>query len=210
MSIFTKKELIKTAKQKFIIDILNDLIIKKGIDNIVMEDIAKAANYTKKSLYSFFKSKDEMLLEVYTKDLHVRWDYQKNQISKTDTGLAKLKIWAESLYEYCKENPQSLQIQNYMDYKFIDLNSVNQEVFKRFESINNELADGLREIFNMGINDGTFRQEIESDITISQFLYSYRAILKSAFSDTYSFQKSDQLYYVNHFIQLFTLSIIKQ
>ena len=73
--------------------------------------------------------------------------------------------------------------------------------------VNDELAEGLRSIFNLGIEDGSLRKDIEIDITISQFLYSFRAILSRAFSDSYSFAKFDKSKYTNHFLNQFTLSV---
>jgi AcrR family transcriptional regulator len=202
-----KKTLIKSTKQQFIVDAAITLIEKIGIENIRMEDIASASDYTKRTLYVYFTSKDEILLWALTDDLINRWNYQKEQIIAGKNGLDKLNIWAFSLYDYCKKNPHSLQIQNYISYHFVRADKVNESIFERFKSINDELAQGLRNIFKLGTEDGSFRKEIEIDITISQFLYSYRAILSRAFSDSYSFQDFDKSTYTNHFINLFTLSL---
>jgi AcrR family transcriptional regulator len=203
-----RSKLVRITKQQFIVDAAKDLIAKIGIDKINMDEIASEANYTKRTLYSYFQGKDEILLWVYTDDLKRRWEYQKSQIHSADNGIDNLKIWCHSLFKYCDINPQSLWIQNYMDYRFVQIDNVDAVVFEKFESINNELAEGLREIFTKGINDGSFNKEIEIDLVISQFLYSFRAILNRAFSKTYSFANFDKLVYVDHYITLFLKSIV--
>ena len=95
-----------------------------------------------------------------------------------------------------------------MDYKFIQIDKIGKTIMIRFKLINGELADVLKEIFNTGIEDGSMRKEIEIDITINQFLYSYRAILSRAFSDNYPFVKLKKTTYINHFLILFTQSLI--
>lgn len=202
-----RKDVIISTKQQFIVDSTISLIGKIGIDNIRMEDIATASNYTKRTLYVYFKSKDEIFLWVYTDDLIKRWNYQVVELEPAKTGIDKLNRWGRSLFEYCDINSHSLQIQQYMDYHFISIEKVSETIFGRFEVINNELAEGLRNIFKLGIEDGSFRKDIEIDITISQFLYSYRAILSRAFSDNYSFSKFDKSAYVEHYQHLFTLSL---
>ena len=52
-----KNNLIKLAKQQYIIDVTIELIEKIGIDNITMENIASAADYTKRTLYAYLKVK---------------------------------------------------------------------------------------------------------------------------------------------------------
>lgn len=204
-----KKNLIKSAKQSFIVDATIELIIEHGINNISMDDIAKAANYTKKTLYAYFKSKDAIFLSAYTKDLTERWNYQKEQIQSAKNGLEKLKDWALSLYKFCEMNPQSLQIHNYMDYHFIKRDKVSHAIFEKFESINNDLADGIRDILNQGLVDGSIRENLEIDLTINQFLYTYRSILNRAFSTKYSFSIFDKSTYVDHYLDLFIRGIEK-
>ena len=75
-----KKFKIKQVKQQLIVDATVHLIINMGINNITMEDIASASDYSKKTLYSYFKSKDEILLWSYSDDLNQRWAYQKKQL----------------------------------------------------------------------------------------------------------------------------------
>lgn len=203
----SKTHKLRHAKQQYIVDVTLDLIEKTGIDNITMERIAFAADYTKRTLYAYFKSKAEILLWLYTDDLTRRWNYQKQQLSNAKTGIGKLNIWAISLFEFCENNNHTLQIQKYMDYQFVNVDKISKPVFNRFEKINDELKEGLREILKLGIDDGSFREGIDIDIIISQFLFSYRAILNRAFSERYSFAEFDKSDYIYHYLNLFIKSL---
>lgn len=202
-----KTHKIKFAKQQYIVDVTMDLIEKTGINNITMDRIAFAADYTKRTLYAYFRSKDEILLWLYTDDLNNRWAYQKQQLSNAKTGIGKLNLWAISLFEFCESNKHTLQIQKYMDYQFVDVDKISKPVLERFEIINSEMKEELREILKKGINDGSFRQGIDIDITISQFLYSYAAILNRAFSESYTFADVDKSDYIYHYLNLFIKSL---
>ena len=147
--IFDRKEIIKATKRQFIVDAANELFRDTGIDSTSMVDIASKANYTKRTLYSYFQSKDEIILWAFTDDLINRWNYQKQELGHANTGLEKFETWSLSLYDFYEKNPHSLQIQRYIDYKFVQKDKVNELIFERFETINNDLADGLRNIFKL-------------------------------------------------------------
>jgi len=205
-----RKMYIIIVKQQFIVDTTLELIAEIGIHNINMDSIAKAANYTKRTLYTYFKSKDEILLRVFTQDLKLRWNLQKNEIKNEISGIDKLNKWAYSLYNYCEENRQCIQIQSFMDYNFVQIQNIRNSVLSDFESINNELFEGLRAIFKLGITDGSIRKDLDIDLTINQFLYSFRAILNRAFKESSLLTPIEKSKYIDHYLKLFTRSIKKQ
>ena len=75
-----------------------------------------------------------------------RWRLQKEAIESVDTGLGKILKWAEVLYEYAQNNPQSMRLQRYWDHRGVKRDRVSTEAFARFKAINDELAEGLRRI----------------------------------------------------------------
>lgn len=202
-----KTNKIKHAKQQIIVDVALELMENIGINSITMERIALAADYTKRTLYTYFKSKDEILLWLYIDDLNRRWNYQMQQLSNAKTGIEKLNIWAITLFEFCESNNHTLQIQKYMDYQFVNIDRISEPVFERYKKINNELAEGLQKIVKTGIKDGSFREDIDIGITINQFLNSYLAILNKAFSESYSFADFDKYDYIYHYLNLFIKSL---
>ncbi len=207
--IYDRKEVIKTMKQQFIVDVTTDLFREIGIEETSMDDIALKANYTKRTLYAYFQSKDEIFLWAFNDEQVKRWKYQKEQIDLASTGLEKLKMWALSLYEYCNKNPASMQLQNYMDYHLVKMDKVDQAIFQRFEDFNNEMADVLRAAFKLGQEDGSIREGIQADLTISHFAYAFRAILTRAFSSAYSFTEIDKSEYINQYLDLSMRSLQK-
>lgn len=195
------------ARQQFILDAARRLYTEKGVENSNMDVIASAADYTRRTLYSYFKSKDEICLLVLIEDSNLRWGEQKNAIAQVNTGLEKIIVWGESLYDFTLRFPHSIRLQLYWDLKGIDKNRIGKSTFDSFEKINNELADGLREIFKLGIEDGSIRADLQIDICISQFLYSIRAVINRAISQTYSFASFDADKYFKHYLDLFARGI---
>ncbi len=203
-----RKADLRATKQQSIIDTTAKLIVERGIANLSMEDIAEAASYTKRTLYVYFQSKDEILLSIYIDDLKKRRTFLAEKISKAETGIDKLTEWAYGLFQYCEKNKHSLQVQNYIETQFVDLDRVDEAVFAEFQAVNKQLIISVRAIFDLGIFDQSFRTGIQADMTASQFIHSYQAILSRAFSDTYSYVKFMKTGYIHHYVTMFTQSII--
>jgi AcrR family transcriptional regulator len=197
----------REARQRFVLEAARRLFAAKGVENTSMEDIAAAVDYTRRTLYAYFKSRDEICLLVLLKDLKQRWAAQQKAIAPVDSGLAKILVWARVLYAYSRDNPQTLRLQLYWDFTGLDRSRISEDIFTAFERLNNELADGLRDIFQLGVEDGSLRPDLQVDMCISQFLYSLRSILNRALSPTYSFAKFGPDEYVQHFLDFLSRGI---
>ena len=202
-----RRETERTVRQRLVLDAARRLYASKGIENTRMEDIAEAAEYTRRTLYSYFKGRDEICLLVMCEDLRRRWAIQKEAIARADNGLAKILAWAETFYAISREDPHSLHLQLYWDIRGLDRDRISTEVFNEFESVNGQLAEGLREIFRLGIDDGTLRPDLSVDAAISQYLYTLRTVLHRALSPAYSFASFDPDEYVRHYLDLFSRGI---
>jgi AcrR family transcriptional regulator len=203
----SRKTMEREARQQFVVQAARGLFSSKGVENTSMEDIAAAVDYTRRTLYSYFKSRDEICLMVFCEDLAKRWAEQNKAIAKVDTGLRKIMAWGKSFYVFARENPHSMRLQFYWDFKGIERKRISPGVFSEFESLNYELAEGLREIFKLGIRDRSLRPNLHVDLSISQFLYTLRSIINRAISPAYSFAKFEPDEYVRHYLDLFSRGI---
>ena len=205
-----RKVIERETRKNLILKAARQLFDKKGIENTSMEDIASAAEYTRRTLYAYFKSRDEVSLSILIEDLLTRWDEQKKALTGANTGLEKIIKWAESLYSFTLRSPHSIRLQLYWDFRGIDREQISDETFAAFKTINKELAEGLREIFHLGVRDGSLRSDLPVDLAISQFLYSYRSILNRALSSSYSFAFFDPDEYVKYYLETFVRNIKNQ
>lgn len=202
-----RKEAEVDSRKSFIIKAARSKFAQKGIENTTMEDIAVLSGYTRRTLYTYFKSFDEICLLVLLEDQGVRWELQKAAVATASTGLGKLRAWAETLYRFVQENPHYARLEAYWDYRGLHPGQIGRAFFNRFVKRNNELADGLRTIMRLGIADGSMHADLDIDMTVSHFLYSLRGIINRAVSPGYSFAifKPDE--YVGNFIDLFCRGI---
>ncbi len=195
------------TRRRFILDAARRLIASGDVEEITMDAIAAAAGYTRRTMYAYFTSRDEILMRIFTEDLEARWNAQRTAIERGGTGLDKVAAWGRSFYAHAKENPHSLRLQLYWDFRGVDRKRVGKETFASFEAVNEALADGLRAVFELGIADGSLRPNLRTDLCISQYIYSLRAILNRAVSKSYSFASFEPDDYVEHFLDLFIRGI---
>jgi AcrR family transcriptional regulator len=203
----SRRDIERDARRHFVINAARRLLARQGVENTTMDDIAAEAGYTRRTLYSYFRSRDEILLIILGEDLAQRWVDQQRVVSLARTGLEKLIVWGESLYAYASANQAAMSLQLYWDFKGIDQSRVGPRAFSEFEAINEELARGLREIFRLGISDHSLRPDLKVDVCISQYLQTLRAVLHRALSPTYSFAQFEPDDYVRHYLQLFSIAI---
>ncbi|MCP3919134.1 MAG: helix-turn-helix transcriptional regulator [bacterium] len=199
----------RETRRKFILDAARALHDGKGVTNTSMDDLAAAAGYTRRTLYAYFTSRDDLLLHLHEEDLAQRWESQQEALMGVEGGLARIRVWAQALHAFWKGNSRAMELERYWDFHTLDRDRFSAEVFESFEALNRELADGLRLIFAGGIEDGSLRPDLKVDVCISQFLYSLRAILGRALSSaySYSFTDIDPDAYVAHFLDLYLRSV---
>jgi len=197
----------RELRQQLVLGAARGIFAEKGIENTTMEDIAERAGYTRRTLYAYFRNRDEISLLILLEDLRARWAYQQEAMAQVAGGLGKILAWAAAFYAYARENPHALRLQAYWDFKGVDPDRIDPKIFSAFETLNNELADGLREVFRMGIEDESLRPGLDVDLCISQYLYTLRSVLNRALSSTYSFARFDPDDYVEAYLDLVSRGI---
>lgn len=203
----TRKTMERDARKHFVLQAARRIMTRKGIEDASMEDIAAAADYTRRTLYVYFQSRDEIYLMVLVDDMRRRWTEQQQALAAAGSGLEKIMAWGRSFFDFARANPHSMRLHVYWDYRGIDQKKIGDAVFRDFEDINTEMAEGLRKLFRLGMEDGSLRPDLKVDLCISQYLYTLRSAVSRALSPGYSFTCFEPEEYVDHFLDMFSRSI---
>lgn len=202
-----RKRIEHESRRRFILNAARRILAIKGIDNTNMDDIAAAADYTRRTLYTYFDSRDEILLAIFIEDLTIRWTVQKEAITRVSTGLERIIAWGESFYSYACRNPHAMRLHMYWDFRGIERKRISSRAFKDFETINNELTEGLRDIFRRGVKDGSMRSDLKIDLCIGQYIDTLRCVINRAISPIYTSASFEPDEYVKHYLDLFSRAI---
>ena len=205
----SRKDVERETRRRFILNAARRVFAEKGVEETSMDDIAREAEYTRRTLYAYFKSRDDIYLMIFLEDMEARRQMQQHAIAGKSTGLEMILAWGRAFYQYACRNPHAMRLQLYWDFRGIDQSAVSETVFSRFQTINDKLAEDLRAMFHEGVADGSLRSDIDVDMCISQYLYTLRAVINRAVSPSYSFAGFDPEPYVEHYLDLLTKAISK-
>jgi AcrR family transcriptional regulator len=205
----SRKDVEREARRRFILGAARRMFANKGVEEASMDDIAAEAEYTRRTLYAYFRSRDEIYLSIFIEDMEARRQMQLDAVAKAGNGVEKIRAWGQMFYEYARHNPHAMRLQLFWDFRGIDESAVSPGIFSRFEEINHRLAEDLRDMFQQGAADKSLRHDIDVDMCISQYLYTLRAVINRAVSPGYSFANFDADSYVQHYLDLFCRAIRK-
>ncbi len=197
----------RQARLDFLIESASKTFAVHGVEASSLDLIAREAEYTRRTLYSYFKGRDEIILSVFLRDLKLRLAFQENAIHTLRGGLNKLIRWADSFLSYSLQNPDSLRLQAYVDYKSFNRERIDDGLIKEYDAVNERLADQLRSVFMEGVRDGCFIPGLDLDLCVSLFDSSIRAILNRTLSEDNPIASVDPEYYFFSFLGLFIRGI---
>lgn len=96
----------RNQKESKIIDAAERIFASVGFKNAKMEDIARTARITKVTLYSYFKSKENLYMAITYRAFELLEDTYQNKISelKNENGLELALGLMEAFMTFCETN----------------------------------------------------------------------------------------------------------
>ena len=139
-----------------IIQASHDLFMRFGIKSVTMDDIAKHISISKKTIYQYFRDKDDLVLQITRS--HLEREKKEIEIIKEQTSNAVETLIEESLClrkNITDMNPTVL----------FDLRKYHQEAWALYlESKESVYIKSLKQTLERGIAEGYFRAEIDPEI----------------------------------------------
>lgn len=152
-----------------IVDVARQLFAKEGIENTTMNDIAKASKKGRRTLYTYFKSKDEVYMAVVKSELDSLMDHLKDvsekDISPDEKIMAIILRRLEAIKEVVFRNG-TLRASFFKDIWRVE------QVRKKFDR--KEISI-LKNILQEGADQGIFEID-DIDMTASIIHYCLRGI----------------------------------
>jgi AcrR family transcriptional regulator len=165
-----KKSARKTKELEFkkerIITVAEKLVFAKGITNITFQDIARAANYDKRTLYYYFKNKHEIYDAVSKKCYELLRSMIEDGLEYTrGTGWERLKCMGRIFIKFALKHPgaHKLLVLNWRLETVPDMSNDNV--------LSDSIFDLLVSVVQKGIQDGSLRRDIDA-ITTAYLLCS--------------------------------------
>lgn len=161
-----RKEKEKEIRRKDIIDAAERVFFTKGYALATMDDVAKEAEFSKRTIYVYFSSKEQiyfeimirgykLLIEMLKKDLHTDTDKELDAIEQ-------LKQMAETLYTFnCIYPKYFTAIMEYENGELDFNNGIPDRSREECYALGEEIFKLLTRSLEVGIGEGTIRSELD-------------------------------------------------
>lgn len=144
------------------------LFMEKSIAGTSMDDIAKAAGYSKATLYVYFENKEEIVGVLVLESMQKLYDYLSSALTQQETTRARYDGICRSLVQYQEEFPFYFKValdKINIDFEHTDYLPEEKETFQVGEKINEIMQDFLLS----GIEKGDLRSDLDPILTILSF-----------------------------------------
>ncbi len=160
----SRKEREQAQKLDAIIDAAIKVFYSKGFDNAKMEDVASQAEYSKGSLYFYFKSKNELCLAIVNRSLNHLTQSFDNILQTEATGIDKIAQIVEAFINFRTKKPDYYQ--SIISFRNHHQNCDNESDYMKANILlNQEINTIFISMLEAGKKDGTIKTTIDSQMT---------------------------------------------
>jgi AcrR family transcriptional regulator len=163
MGISERKEREKLQRRNDIIDAAEKVFFSKGIEQATMDDIAHAAEYSKGTLYLYFRNKEELLYAIKMRASRLLKERFSNIIDPKKNGFDNVKAIGRAFIQYSIDYPNYHTFMMFFESKDLERLNLEDPFIKKFMEEENPMVLFM-EVVNQGRSDGSLRTDIPTHI----------------------------------------------
>lgn len=155
------------------------LFMEKGITATSMDDIAKAAGYSKATLYVYFENKDEIIAVLVMESMKKLYSYITADLDRKTQTRERYQQICQGLLQYQKEFPLYFEmVLDKIDIRYSDQECLpeEKETYQIGEKINEEIVL----LFQSGMDAGELRADLEIMPAIFTFWGTLSGLIRIA------------------------------
>ncbi len=188
-----RKEKEKEIRKKDIIDAAERVFFTKGYNNATMDDVAKEAEYSKRTVYVYFKSKEQIYFEIMIRGYRILIKLLKADQTKdkTHTAIEILTQMALTLYRFSDD--YSKYFEAIMEYENSTLDfqkTISDHSKEECYALGEKTLGYLMDVLEKGIAEGS----VYSDLNIEKTALTLWACIIGVFNTA----KKKQFYIENY------------
>ena len=160
-----KKEAVAALHREKIMKAAETLFSQKGFEQTTIEDISKMSEYSRRTIYAYYESKDDILNHIIEKGLILLKSEIENAVQKNDDFISQYKAICMAMVRYkneCPHSSENIYKAKTDNLSFADLSDAGKHILVLGTEINDLLADFIEN----GKKKGIIRQEIITGLTV--------------------------------------------
>ncbi len=135
------------------------LFSENGIEKTTMEDIAREAEYSKATLYVYFKSKDEIFHYLVLKGMRLLHEQLKKALTDNENILDAYYSMCNTLAVYCNQHP--LYFQSILETIASDIDSRKRsQILEEIYQVGESLNEDVEKLMQRGMAQGVLREDL--------------------------------------------------
>ncbi len=169
----------RSVHRENIVSAASSLFMEKGIAAVSMDDIAKAARYSKATLYVYFKNKEEIVGILVLNSMKKLYDYISSALIQHKNTKARYDFICRGLVQYHEEFPFYFKMvldKINIDFESQDYLPEEKETYQIGEAINEKIKNFLLS----GMEKGDLRGDLEIMPAIFNFWGMLSGIIQLA------------------------------
>jgi len=176
-------------KRSLIIEAAKKIFFEKGFEAATIDDIAKEADYSKGSIYSYFNSKNEICFSIINPYFENILTKIKDITQSDKAGIEKLISIKEQFINDFSDDANFCSMFDSFRYHRGECSQLRDEMSKN-ESINEEINQCFESIIQEGKRDKTIKESVDSQKLANAFWNSessFVAELRHMESNSYDY-----------------------
>ena len=148
----------KQAREAEIVAAAERIFYQKGFDGASMDEVAQAAQFTKRTIYQYFPSKEELYLAVALKGFQLLMIYFEAAVAKGATGFEKIHLSGLAYYQFYQDHPDTFRLTNHCKYLNAGAESPNHPAMQDLEG---RMFQMFATAIETGKKDGSVRADLD-------------------------------------------------
>ncbi len=169
MGIQERKLREKEQRIREILRAAKDMFLSKGYIHTTMLDIAERSELSRRTVYLYFKSKDEISFAVMNDAFHKLRDKIKEASEQQGTAIERLGFMKQAYIDFFKLNYEDFYFTLYFDLKLNMRNISSHEAQTTFDYVL-EIINTLVDVLKAGEKEGSIRSLQDLQLTAFTFV----------------------------------------
>lgn len=183
MGVAERKEREKEQRRNDILDAAETVFFSKGVENSTMDEVAAAAEYSKGTLYLYFKNKNELFHGIICRALEKLYEMFATSVVDKPNGLDKIRSIGRAYHQFYVTETEYFMALMHQDKLEVDKETLeNSSSFQCCQDVGNKIFDFIKQCIVEGIEDGSVHKDHDPS-KLSLILWGHSAgvlhVLKS-------------------------------
>lgn len=158
MQEISRKERERLAREEDILNAAESIFSTVGVDEASMEEIARKAQFTRKTVYQYFNSKEALLSAVVLRGFKTLLSSLQQEEHISSSGFDKLRVLGRAYYQFYRDHSAFFGLMNHS----ARVKAAGEDATKKeFDEVDKALFQLVSTAIAEGKADGTIRMDMD-------------------------------------------------